>query len=115
MLATIVEPPNAHQIDLINKIWNELERIFGDKVAINKEVIASKDPERIAKEQARIAAFVKPYFEYNDGRFKRVPDLAVKLEELRHLVEKRTKKRADSEPEYLLPGETGDGPGPEIQ
>lgn len=74
MMATIVKPPSKHQIELMNKIWNELERIFGEK--------------------ARTAGFVRPYFEYPDGRVKMASDLAVKLQELKEI-------------ECLLPGEQG--------
>ena len=90
MLATVVEPPNKRQLELINKIWDELERLFG----------------KAAKK------LLKNYIEYNDGQFKKVSELAVKLEELRQLIEKRNQKPID--PEYLLPSGTNEDPSPEI-
>ncbi len=75
-------PPNAHQIELINKIWDMLEKLFGKEKAKNQ---------------------LKSYIEYNDGRFKQISELAVKLEELRQLVAKKDRKTPD--PKLLPPGD----------
>lgn len=97
MLVLSIKPPNKHQLELINKIWDQLDLLFGK--------------ERAKKD-------LKIYIEDNDHSFKGAARLAMKLQELRQLVEKRDKDKkknsGDGDPELLLPGAWEDGPSPEI-
>ncbi len=69
MMAAVEAVPkklNAHQVELINHIWNELTRIFGEK-------------------EARAPDFLKNYINYPDGRLKQTWELARKLQELKEI------------------------------
>ena len=87
MIASAVKPPTKHQLELINNIWNQLDLLIG-------------------REKAKTE--IKIYIEDNDGHFKSEVRLAVKLQELKKLVENQSRKNPP-EPEILLPGENEDG------
>ncbi|TSC82609.1 MAG: hypothetical protein G01um101419_527 [Parcubacteria group bacterium Gr01-1014_19] len=85
MLATTKAPPlSKRQVELINKIWKELEGVFGAKEGSSPECL-------------------RRHITYADGITKREMDLVITLSNLR---------KDPPEPEILLPEGTDDGEQP---
>ncbi|MEK7654263.1 MAG: hypothetical protein AAB345_03190 [Patescibacteria group bacterium] len=81
MLATVKVPPlSKRQQELVKKIWDQLEVVFG-------------------KMEGSTAECLRRHITYADGVTKREMDLVMTLSNLR---------KDPPEPEILLPGETKD-------